>query len=498
MNIKISKYCTFSNASVGVKQAIDDSSNGDTIIFEKGEYHFYKDYSVHKVYHMTNTDSFVRPEKYFAILIEDKENITIDGNGATFVIHGDMCAFSLVRCKNVHLKNFTIKYNSPTNFEMTVKLKKGNKIVYSIPETSLFYVEGKDITFFEQSPFTKKNYYEYKNNRNCYCNVIHRGDEVYRTQLSPIKTAIKLKRLSMTEVEATYIIPPAFKLGDTVCMSQNYCRDNCGLFFWECSDIFSENIVVNYMHGFGWLSQMCENMKFEGIQFVPADGFACTSFADCIHICGCKGYTIINNCLFTHAHDDGINIHGAFLRLKKIIDINTAVFEFVHKQQGGYKNFFEGDKVKFYRTKDLSQLDGVYTVDSTEDDIDNKLVKIKFKESLPPLQNRLFVIENVTYNPEVTISNCTFRAIPTRGILCTTDRESEIYNNTFISLKMPDIFISCDCRDWYESGPCKNMKIHNNVFSRKDPVLIKPIAVVKPVKNVHDNIQIYDNRIGEN
>lgn len=498
MNIEISKYCTSANASVGVAQAIKDAQSGDTLFFEKSEYHFYKDYSIHKVCHMTNTDSFTNPDKHFGILLENKANITIDGNGCTFVIHGDMCALALIRCNNITLKNFTIRYNSPTNFEFTVKEKKGLKIKYEIPKSSPFFVDSNSITFFEQSPFTKKNYYAYKDNKDCYCNVIHRGDEVFRTQLSPIKTAHKIKRISENEIICSYIIPPKLKVNDTIALSRNYCRDSSGLFFWECSNIVSEDITVNYMHGFGWLSQMCENLTFNKIRFTPADGYKVSSFADCIHICGCKGFVNITNCLFTHPHDDGINIHGAFLRLKRIVDVNTAEFEFVHKQQGGYSAFFKGDKVKLYRSKDLSELPGLYTVDKATDNIDNKTVTVRFNEGLPPLKKLLFVCENVTYNPEVTISDCTFKAIPTRGILCTTDRKSEIFGNTFKSLKMPDIFISCDCRDWYESGPCKNMKIHDNVFSQKNAVLIKPIAVVKPVKNVHKNIEIYNNKTEEN
>ncbi len=107
------------------------------------------------------------------------------------------------------------------------------------------------------------------------------------------------------------------------------------------------------------------------------------------------------------------------------------------------------------------------------------------------------MFENLTYKPELTISNCTFNAIPTRGILCTTDRPSKVFGNVFTNVKMPDIFISCDCKDWYESGPCRNLEIFNNTFSKKDAVLIKPICVVKPVDNVHQNIKIYDNKIGE-
>ena len=59
MVIEMSKYLTPENASLGLKQVISDVNSGDTILFDiKAEYHFYKDFSEHKVCHMTNTDSF--------------------------------------------------------------------------------------------------------------------------------------------------------------------------------------------------------------------------------------------------------------------------------------------------------------------------------------------------------------------------------------------------------------------------------------------------------
>lgn len=496
MVIEIKNYCSADNASEGVIKAISDAKSGDTLYFEKGTYHFFKELSEHRVYHMTNTDSFVKPDKFFAILLENKKNITIDGGGSVFVIHGDMCAFAMVRCSNIVLKNFRITYNSPTNFEMRAKTRGYRKTIYSIPGDTKYFIDGKrNITFFEDSPLSGERYYEYKNNKNCYCNVIHRDKKVFRTQASPVKTAVRIKPLSEGLVECTYIIPPKIKVGDTIAMSRNFCRDGCGLFFWECSGIVSENITVNYMHGFGWLSQMCENLIFKNIRFSPdrERGYLVSSFADLIHICGCKGSVDIDGCFFEHPHDDGINIHGAFLRLEKTIDANTAVFKFVHKQQGGLQCIFPGNKVKLYSRTDLSELPGIYTVKKAEDDINAKLVTVTFEEKLPDMHSKMVVCENITYNPRVTIRNCTFSAIPTRGILCTTTEKSEIYGNTFESVKMPDIFISCDCRDWYESGPCKDLKIHNNKFSKPNAIKFEPICLGKPVKNVHENIEIYDN-----
>ena len=159
MNIKVTDYCTASNSSMGVNEAIKNMQSGDTLLFPTGEYHFYKDFSIHKVCYMTNTDSFKAPDKYFAIDIENKDGITVDGCGSTFVIHGDMCSFAMFNCSNIKLKNFTVKYNSPTNYEMKVVKKSINKITYKIPLKSPFYIKDNKLTFFEQSPFTKKNYF---------------------------------------------------------------------------------------------------------------------------------------------------------------------------------------------------------------------------------------------------------------------------------------------------------------------------------------------------
>lgn len=150
LNIKATDFCDVSNSAGGVIKAINELQSGDTLIFPKNEYHFYKDRCIHKVCHMTNTDSFKAPDKYFAVLIENKENITVDGCGSTLVIHGDMCAFSLRGCKNVRLVNFTVRYASPTNFEMEVVERSLNKITYKIPTGSDFEVKNNKLTFFEK------------------------------------------------------------------------------------------------------------------------------------------------------------------------------------------------------------------------------------------------------------------------------------------------------------------------------------------------------------
>lgn len=512
MKLFADEFGSAENFAMPMTEAVKAMHSGDTLVFSNKEYHFYKDFCQSRVIHMTNTDSYKNPQKYFAMLFEGLDNITIDGGGATFCIHGDMCSLAVLNCSNVKLKNFTINYPSPSNVELTVKSKKGRKVLYEIPEKTLWYLEGKDVVFFEQSPFTKKNYWQFRNDENSHNGVCHSGDDVFRTLhfkgvFSKVKSA---QRKSMTELEVKYKMKRKFIVGDTYTFSQNKNRNTCGVFVNESSDISAENITVNYLAGFGWLSQMCENVSFNHVTFKPDDKHHVSSFADLIHICGCKGDVNITDCYFCHPHDDAINIHGAFLRFKEKKDNNTAVFEFVHKQQGGYRAFNDGDKVKFYYRKNLQELDGEYTVASAVDDIDSKTVTVKFNEPLPGeienkfLGNSNVVAENITYCPNVEISDCEFNAIPTRGILCTTAGKVRIHNNKFNHTAMAHIFISNDAADWYESGPVRDVEIYSNYFyltpSKQYEQLNAPGVLVYPItssrkvtKPIHRNIRIHSN-----
>ncbi len=512
MDIIADNFGASNNFAIPFIEAVKSANSGDNIVFENKEYHFYKDYCSSKVIHMTNTDSFKNPKKYFAMLMENVSDLTIDGNGATFVIHGDICSLAILNCKNIKLKNFTIKYASPNNVELKVIENNGRTVLYEIPESTLWYTKGRNVYFFEQSPFTKKNYWEFKNDSNSHNSVCHDDKDVFRTlhPVSAFSAVRSVKRKSQTELEIKYFYKRKFKVGSVYTFSENKNRNTCGVFVNESENISAENITVNYLAGFGWLSQMCNNVSFESVKFEPCENHHVSAFADLIHVCGCKGDIKINNCSFCHPHDDAINIHGAFLRFKEKVNSNTAVFEFVHRQQGGYRAFYEGDKVAFYYRNNLEKFDGEYVVKKAVDDIEGKTVTLEFETPLPGnieakfLAQNNVVAENISYCPNVEISNCEFFAIPTRGILCTTSGKVRIHNNSFTHISMADIFISNDAADWYESGPVRDVEIYSNKFvlqkskQYEQPdcpaILVKPITLSRRVTiPVHKNISIYDN-----
>ncbi len=512
MEIFVDNYGSASNFTVPMQNAIKDAKNGDTFVFSAKEYHFYKEDCLSRVIHMTNTDSFRFPEKRFGMLFEKLENIELKGNGAVFVIHGDICSMAFLDCVNVKMGGFTVKYACPNNIEMRVKSMTGHKVVYEFPKSTQWETDGKCFTFFEQSPFTKEYYWRFNNDENSDCGVCHNGDVVYRTshKEGAFHLVKSIKKLSDTSAEVTYFVRRKFNVGDNLTISPNHNRNTCGLFVNNCKNVSAENITVNYLSGFGWLSQICENVSFENIIFRADSEHIVSSFADSIHICSCKGDVKINNCYFEHTHDDPINVHSSFLRFKEKKNDNTAVFEFVHRQQGGYRAFNTDDKVKFYYRNNLAELDGVYTVANAVDDIENKTVTVEFNEKLPTDIDSMYknqyniVAENATCNPNVEISNCRFNAIPTRGILVTVGGKVRIHDNEFTNVAMANIFVSNDANDWYESGPVRDMEIYDNNFIVTpnnlpscidcSAILVEPITLGGKITTpIHKNISVCSN-----
>ena len=501
-----------SNFSSCFTQAVSKLNSGDILSFEKQEYHFYKDFSDQREIHMSNTDSLKNPKKYFAMLLENLNDITIQGNGAVFVIHGDICALGILGCKNIALRDFSIKYFSPSVVEMKVENINKKTVLFSLPENTQYTADGNSVEFFEKSPFSDRVYWKYRNDDNSFNQVVHIEDNVFRISNDDgvFHKVKSVNPISENKIEIEYSSKPKFIKGAVYAITQNKNRNTRGVFVNESENISAKNINVNYLQGFGWLSQMCENLSFEECNFAPDSEHLVSSFADLIHISSCKGRVDIKNCSFEHPHDDAINIHGVFLRFKEKLDSKSAVFEFVHDQQGGYRAFHEGDRVKFYYRDSLEALLGEYTVCRAIDYIDGKSVSLTFEQELPEDIESTYdnqsniVIENISYCPDVEISDCSFNAIPTRGLLCTSSGKIRIFNNRFSHIVMSHIFISNDADEWYESGPVRDMEIYSNSFiNNNDESYVKseyPIILIEPVTlggkikaAVHRNIKIFSN-----
>lgn len=514
------------DATLIFKAAIETAKKSEdavTIEFEKGEYHFYKENADREICYTSNTDAGLFPEKSIALNIKNVKNLNVNGNGSDFIMHGDMMAVAVRESENVTLENFSWDFPCASVLEMNVVETGKNYADFYIPEYFGIETKRNKLYWFEKSPLTGEKYWENVNLKDQWGIVgfDKENDTVSRYGLlqSPLWMMKKIEKKDNNIYRIYYkkSVPDIYREGMCFELCTNKLRPCTGGFLSESKNIRLSNISSHYMHGFGFLTQMSENVSFENCHFVPKENSdrVTTSFADLIHVSGAKGKISISDCEFSHAHDDPINIHGTFTRVKKKIDDNTIVLSYIHKQQKGFKQFHVGDKVVFYSRTDLQALENEqeFTVESVTDPSADSLsdMTVRFREKLPDcicdkvgFQGK-YVAENVTYTPEVHISNCKFSHIPTRGILCTTRKKVVIENNTFDSMAMASIYLSNDSNNWYESGPIRDMTIQGNTFyikrspqrewKDKGAIFVDPIVKGKGTdKPIHHNITIRNNR----
>ncbi len=482
------------------KEATANGASHVTVEFPEGEYHIYKDRVQQREYHTSNTNSIENSTKWIGLLIEGQENFTLKGNGSLFMLHGNMMALAVVHSRNVTLEDFSWDFGVPTISEMTVTgtgtASDGKPYTdYRIPACFPHEITGNTITWqSERSPYTDQYYWTQTGFHNPSYGIVayQPNGEMsrnYYTDAGPFTNVSSIQAMEDTDNTGdTYIrivytsktarMEELQKEGAVLQLAANAHRQTAGAFTWESENVTARKVNVHYMHGFGWLIQMSKDVYYYECNLVPREdsGHIVVSFADGIHASGAAGELVIEDCNFANTHDDPINLHGTFTRVEQRVSDKELVLKYIHNQQGGFPQFHPGDKVAFFTRDTLESTDNetLYTVASVvnpgESGNDLRTMQVTFEETLPSnLSDKIgnepkYVAENVTYAPKVTIRNCTFRQVPTRGILCTTRNPVLIEGNTFKNMSMATIFLSNDSNDWYESGPIRDMTIRNNEF----------------------------------
>lgn len=502
------------DSTKAVQKALEKAKEAEgkvTLNFPKGEYHFWKDYATKRNYHTSNTSSLSYPEKSIGILLEDADNVTLEGNGSSLIMHGDMMAIAAVESQNVKFHDFVLDYKDPDTVDLSVV---GNGVNEAGQQYADFYVPanynyeikegGTGITWQgEISPVTNRPYWEKSNADFCAYLVIYKGYDQTVARASnkaasnPFSNVAAIEKVGENVLRFTYNgeRPKDQEVGNIFLLSDSVTRKTTGAFFWESEDVLVENIDVHYLSGFGWLTQMCKDVEFKGVDFLPRYGTGkyTTSNADQLHVAGCGGHFKVTDCNFSMSHDDPINIHGSYMRVEEVIDSRTLRLKYIHGQQGGFRQFHPGDEVLFYSRTYLELPDGSteenpYVVESSiapgEEYDGEKLdmrtevvtfkeafseetlndLKVKVKRNNSEKEEGLYVAENISYTADVIISGNHMKSIPTRGILCTTRKPVVIEDNVFDNMTMANIYLSNDADYWYESGPIRNMTIRNNEF----------------------------------
>ncbi|WOD43878.1 right-handed parallel beta-helix repeat-containing protein [Hwangdonia lutea] len=466
-----------------------------TIEFQKGRYDIWPEHSPKRDYFISNTSSEIEcpsKTKTIALLLEEFNDITIEGNGALFVLHGKTTNFAFVNCNGVKMQNISFDYKRPTMSELKLEKISNHSITASVNPSSTFDISNGQIDFYG------KNWHLNKHHTIA---IDPKLSTAYYSDFSPLLNS-QAKRIAPFKVvfkgdftESNYKKGQVLTVRDPI-------RDQVGGFIGYSKNIELKNVNMHYMHGMGIVSQFSENITYDGVKVKPRKetGRKIAAFADSFHFSGCKGQITIKNCTTSGAHDDAVNIHGTHLKVIEKIANNKINLKFMHHQTYGFDAFFKGDTLNFVKPKSLQNY-GVGIVKKVSKISDREL-QITLDNNLPVGFKIGDVVENITWTPSVLIKNNYFSGTNTRGVLLTTRRKSIIENNVFYRTGMHAILIANDASSWYESGAVRDVTIKGNQFIECGYNLSPNSYVIniwpenhKEIPNyfVHENIVVENN-----
>ncbi len=427
-------------------------------------------------YHLSNTAGLTenpRGRRPVCLYMKDKRGITIEGNGASIIIHGVMTPLLFDGCEDLTLRNFTVDYAHPTMAEFTIeealgegryRIRVARDTLFDIVNTPngdhiLWHSErGRDGTYLWQCDYRDDMVISMqKDPATEFTQMMGVDADTVRFPIIPLFS--KIERDAEDERVLTVTLSNAeafFPVGRTV-QSRHTMREQVGGAFVGCRRVMCEGLTIRAMHGLGLLGQLCEDMIYDGLDITPAEGRTVASNADFFHYAGCSGRIIIRNCVASDGHDDFINVHGIHL---KVIEAEGARLRvrFMHFASRGFQAVLPGDEIDLIDRETLLPY-GTATVRAATlvDDTDHIL------ELTAPATVRVGdVIENATRTPSLHIHHNRFGPSTGRGVLCTTRRPVLIEDNVFYKTGGNVLCIEDDCNFWYESGYTTDVTFRNN------------------------------------
>lgn len=487
---------TYENVTPIVQKLIDQTirENKTVMSFPKGRYDFWPDGAIRAKYFISNTSTEEEDStkiRTIGMLFKKAKNLTIDGNGSLFVFHGKMTTMVFDQCEDIKLQNIHVDFERPTMSEMRyIKVDDKGIDVEFHPDTQYSITDGQLTLYGEGWKTSHFHAVEYDTTlKTMRYNDWKIFNSSHATEL----------RHYLVHFDTPNTVKP--KTGNILTV-RDIIRDQAGMLILESKNMHLVDVGMHYMHGLGIVSQFSENITMQRVNCTPREETKriIASSADFMHFSGCRGQISVEDCKFSGAHDDAINIHGTNLRVTEKIGRNSLRVRFMHGQSYGFNAFFAGDEVAFVHSVSMIRFEkGI--IKSVARLNDRELI-LTFENTIPNGLLANDCVENMTWTPQVLIKNNYFTRTNTRGILLTTPRKAIIEDNIFYRTGMSAILIEGDAEGWFESGPVKDVTIRNNQFidcgyqggPGNAVIGINPSNKIVDIKKpVHYNIRIENN-----
>ena len=264
--------------------------DGKTVTLQKDKiYHVRQDDSFeHTGYFCSNTAKRHENPKGLrrsAVYLDKKKNITIDGNGATILIHGKMTPLLFNECDNITVKNLIIDYACPTMTEFKILSNNGGECEIEINHDCRFRVKKNSIIWQGEDGLDGKPYWESEHiGKGRYFKLYDPEAEMCRDFRKLDLEFTKVIKTGEHTLRVTLKNKDVFFPAGHIMQTRSIVRDQTGSYFQRCRNLTFENLRVKFMHGLGIVSQFCDTVTFRNCDFTPAGHRTAASTADFFQI----------------------------------------------------------------------------------------------------------------------------------------------------------------------------------------------------------------------
>lgn len=461
------------------------------IVFEKGTYLCNPDYAFEKYCAITNHGNGI---KKIIFPLEGYKSVEIEGNGATLLCHGQVFPFLFESCNSVKVSDLTINWDIPFTFlgeVINVDSIEGWREIKPYREGFSWKLRNGELRF----PMIDGFYYPQLGSTLAFDKnvkrVVHGAIDI---ESNPVKVE-KLKNGNLRFYEKLKYYPPVGSLLSSKGDRQND-RYAPAFDFKECKNILLDNITIHHALGMAFLFERSEDITIRNSKVLLQEGTkrVISSTADATHFANCKGDILLENCVFENMLDDGVNVHGTYVEVDKVIDNKTVRVALKHFEQKGFKFADVGDEIWFLISPSVDRVETNKV--SAVNLINETYIDLTFESVLPKGLKTGDILENKTWNPTFTMRKCTVQNNRARSIVLKTPLRIVIEDNYFSSM-MSAIFLRGESVFWYESGAVTDVLIKGNYFKNcADCGTKHSVLYISPrLGKNFDSTQIYDSNI---
>lgn len=469
------------------------------IEFLPGMHQFTSPKSLRRVWHISNTSDFAFTPKPCGILMEGARHVRIRGGGVAgkdktvIMMSGPERMVKVINhlSEDVAFEHLVFDLKRPSVSEIMVLQAGTEAAIIQVAEGSTYEIENGKFVWTGDLGYGWVMAQEAD---------LETGKSKRLDRWSPFESAIATDlgegKVRLEYAKKNCILEKGKSYG-----FRHILHDLLSFHNARSKDITFYDCEINAMTNMSFVSQFTENLTFRRVNIVPPKNTSrvTPSSMDVFHFANCRGQVLIDSCRISGAGDDGVNYHGINIGVVGKPAENKLQLRFLQQQTYGFAPCAPGDEIAVINHLTLLEIEDnprrrVTAVEVMPGDSTRKNWIVTL-DGPAPMFSKGDVVDNLSWQADITVSNNWIELASCRGILVTSRGKTVIENNTINSL-MPGVLIEDDANKWWESSPVRDLLIRNNTFLNCG-IDIAP-QIIRHEGAVHENIRIIGNRfVGE-